>query len=1437
MEETGTKALEEKVIFFFKKKLSKILKLPAKVIQAEKPLEQYGINSIMVIDLTAELEKTFGSLSKTLFFEYQNIQEISQYFLESYPSQLNKLLNVDGAKRAESRPVGPSRKSSKKSGLSRFGAMSPPLSTTPLDIAVIGLSGRYPQARNLEEYWQNLHDGKDCIIMVPKDRWDWREHYTKDRSQPGRHYNNRGGFIADVDKFDPLFFNISPREAELMDPQERLFLEHVWIALEDAGYTREDLQVESGSYLAGQVGVYAGVMYGDYQLFGAEESLLGNPIALSSSYASIANRVSYVLNLHGPSMTIDTMCSSSLTTLHLACQDLKHGRTDLGIAGGVNVSIHPNKYLMLSAGQFISSRSHCESFGEGGDGYVPGEGVGVALLKRLSDAKRDGDHIYGIIKGSAVNHGGKTNGYTVPNPNAQKGVILRALKESGIDSRAVSYIEAHGTGTKLGDPIEITGLSKAFDLGKAEDCPEKQYCQIGSVKSNIGHCESAAGIAGLTKVLLQMQHGQIAPSLHSKALNPNIDFANTPFVVNQELRDWQNPIIDKKEYPKIGGISSFGAGGSNAHMLIEEFIPEVRSAEPLSPVVIVLSARNQDRLKEYAKSLLRFIETTEQTSAIRLTDLAYTLQIGREGMEERLGLIAHSTREIRGKLRDFIEGSEDVEELYLGQVKRNKDTLALFTADEDLQQALEAWISKGKLSKLLTLWVKGLRFDWNKLYGEIKPQRISAPTYPFSRERYWVESKRKTVQSTDLPPPVSPSLESETSRLEDLLQKTGKKWLFLKEDWELSPLEIETELWTEKIEANKNHDILVIGEVGAYDSMKNTCQMIAKLSENDENLWNISHLPLQAGVKYKLEESDIKTCIIASDSPQTIFLLLPQIANDRSECQELELVYACVQSLLRVAATKHIQFYCCYQDQSSEGVLYREGLGGLFKSAMLESLNHRYRSISYEAQWLSDGQADSGATSFQTVALRLIHEWLCDGTTTLSASRTPMVRLSEGNRFELQVKEIIEYEQPHQPVVFRERGTFLMVGALGEVGELICQELGERYQAQLVIFSRRTENEVKNRLERIEASGASVIYRSVDILDKKGLDQEMKSLREEEVQIHGVIHMARQVSDAPILKKSFTEFSDVMSAKVQGTLNIDAVTAKEPLDFFLIYSSMAAFGIKGSPDYAYATAFQNAMVRNRNHLVEQKKRSGRTFAICWGQWEMDGGIDPEKMPGRLEKMRRMGMDFIDVSSSITLMILGLNNPWDVVGMVAVNDKEKVLQMMGFDQVNPKDKDKIEATVEAFENEELSKPQFIAFLKTLKDSDYTESIQNKIIHAMKRSDRQKKEPVEKSSKLQDSPNAAFKEEVFIAKHAVSEQSILETVRDTVRKVLKIKNEVLDLDRPLLDYGLDSVSAMQLANTLEKELKFSIPPNWFVEHPTLNFLADKLSKENRYQGEIQ
>ena len=723
--EAGT--LAQKTEEYLRRQLARVLKMQAGAIDAQAPLEEYGIDSMLAMKMIGRLEETFGRLPKTLFFEYQTIRALAGHFVESYAPQLSPLFATTAAKPAQA-PIQTAARVEPAPVPSR---MRRSIAAEP--IAIIGLSGRYPGAIDVEAYWKNLRDGKDCITEVPRERWDWREFYSDDRTRGGRHFSKWGGFIEGVDEFDPQFFNIAPKEARYIDPQERLFLQHAWMAIEDAGLTRAALQIAEGNDLPGQVGVYAGVMWSEYQLFGTEADAEELRMGFAGNPASIANRVSYVLNLHGPSMTVDTMCSSSLTAIHVACQDLRLGRTSLALAGGVNVSVHPHKYLLLSTGQFISGDGHCQSFGEGGDGYIPGEGVGVVVLKRLSDAERDGDRIYGVIRGSALTHGGKVNGYTVPNPQAQASAISRALAEAEVDARAISYVEAHGTGTKLGDPIEIAALSKAFEPYAKE---ATGYCLIGSAKSNVGHCEAAAGVAGLTKVLLQMQHGEIVPSLHSERLNPHIDFERTPFVVNQTLRRWEPPVVDGRALPRIAGISSFGAGGSNAHMIVEEYVAPPRVAVTVADVAVPLSARTPEQLLQKARDLAAFI----RSRAVDLPSLAYTLQVGREPMDERLIVVASSTGDLLAKLDAFIDGEESIDDVHRGQARRNREALAIFTSDPDLQQTLTRWLESGKLAKVAELWARGLEIDWTKLYGEARPRRISLPVYPFAREHYWIEA-------------------------------------------------------------------------------------------------------------------------------------------------------------------------------------------------------------------------------------------------------------------------------------------------------------------------------------------------------------------------------------------------------------------------------------------------------------------------------------------------------------------------------------------------------------------------------------------------------------------------------------------------------------------------------------------------------------------------
>ena len=707
--------VEDKAIEYLTKVISEKTRISLGDMDKNEPFEKYGIDSILIMELTRELEKRFGELPKTLFFEYQNISELSNYFVQNYREEL---LGLDKKKSNETKRLQYSGNEPQKT----HGYQS----ETEGDIAIIGIAGKYPMANNLDQYWKNLSEGKDCISEIPLERWN-NDLYYDSKKIPGKTYGKWGGFIEGVDKFDPLFFNISPIEAEFMDPQSRLFLEIAWHTIEDAGYTKKTLEVE-------KVGVYVGVMYGMYQLL--DGNLKGHTMPASAPYSSIANRVSYFMNFNGPSMAVDTMCSSSLTALHLACESIHRGESTVNLVGGVNLTLHPNKMLLLSQGNFLSTDGRCRSFGEGGDGYVPGEGVGAILIKSLNRAIEDKDHIYAVIKGTAINAGGKTNGYTVPNPKEQTKLIMQVLEKANINPRNISYLEAHGTGTALGDPIEVASSSNAFRKYTSDE----QFCSIGSVKSNIGHLEGAAGIASITKVILQMKYKKLVPSLHSERLNPYINFSETPFYVQQKLQEWKSNVDDEgNEYPLIAAISAFGAGGSNAHTILESYPDKVRNIglNDHKDNLFVFSAKDSGRLKQYVQSFIEYLKQNPQFKVSGLRNVAYTLQIGREEFEERIAIVATTYDELIEMLNKYLYGGED-EHIWGGNIADQKT----YEADTDIY---------GKnLTEVAQLWVNGTRIDWNSLYDDTL-YKLSLPGYSFAEESYWVSGGEKSKSmATDL---------------------------------------------------------------------------------------------------------------------------------------------------------------------------------------------------------------------------------------------------------------------------------------------------------------------------------------------------------------------------------------------------------------------------------------------------------------------------------------------------------------------------------------------------------------------------------------------------------------------------------------------------------------------------------------------------------------
>jgi polyketide synthase PksM/rhizoxin synthesis polyketide synthase/nonribosomal peptide synthetase RhiB len=661
------RTIEADLLPWLQRQVGDILRQDPAELDPETTYEAFGIDSLLVNTITQALQKRFPKLRATVLFEYNTLRSLAGHLAAFEPIPA----------RASSRP-----------------------SAEDVDgIAVIGMAGRYPGATDLAEFWNNLRQGRASISEVPADRWDWREHVDPDRKD--RSYTRWGGFVADADKFDPLFFGISPREAKFLDPQQRLVLETAWSAIENAGHTRQSLKASAED--AGDVGVFVGAMHNAYRLLAMDAVASGQLV--QSNHWSIANRVSYHFDFTGPSLVVDTACSASLTAVHLACESLRRGECGAALVAGVSLILHPQQPLELCRAGMVSKGGSCHAFGEAADGFVQGEGVGVVVLKPLSAAVADGDRILAVIRGSAMNAGGKTSGYTVPNPRAQAAVVEAALKQAKLSAGSISYVECHGTGTSLGDPIEIAGLTDAFTrVGGAGF-----RCSIGSVKSNIGHLESAAGIAGLTKVVLQLGNRVLVPSLHSTPANPRIDFGDGALRVQRTTTPWDGAA----GAPLRAGVSSFGAGGANVHVILEQ-APAPAATVPLSgPFLVVLSARTPEQLLVVAADLRRWLAS----EAADMSDVAYTLAVGREAMEARVAFVAADMAELLRQLTDMV---------YVPPTVRTDAT------------AVEPALARWDLHTVGELWCAGVAIDWSRLYPARTRRRLSLPTYPFLRERHWL---------------------------------------------------------------------------------------------------------------------------------------------------------------------------------------------------------------------------------------------------------------------------------------------------------------------------------------------------------------------------------------------------------------------------------------------------------------------------------------------------------------------------------------------------------------------------------------------------------------------------------------------------------------------------------------------------------------------------
>ncbi len=634
---------------------------------------ELGGNSLLLMQVLSKLTPEYN-LSAVTLFQYPTISALVNYLRSDEES----IAVQQGKRRGELRR------------------------TSNQDVAIIGMSCRFPGANNLEEFWDNLCNGVESISWFSDEEVINSGVAAELVNNPN--YIKASPILDNIEDFDADFWGYSPKEAQLLDPQQRLFLECAWEGLEDAGYDPFTYQ--------GDISLYGGAATNTYLLNNIYpnrhsiddrdrlqvinlSSMGGWQVSTANDKDYLTTRTSYKLNLTGSSVNVQTACSTSLVAVHLACQSLINSECDLALAGGVSVHSPPKMGYLYQEGMILSSDGHCRAFDAEADGTIFGSGAGMLVLKLLDRAVEDGDRIYGIIKGSAVNNDGGTKvGYLAPNVDGQARVISEALAVAGISPDSVSYVEAHGTGTKLGDPIEITALSQAYH----QDTRKTGYCAVGSVKTNLGHLQMASGIVGLIKATLCLDRQKIPASLHFNNPNPQIDFERSPFYVNTQLQDWRS------QTPRRAGVNSLGIGGTNAHVVLEEFVSSKETSNKLLPAyLLTLSAKNEIALQELAASYQNFIQTDHEMSLLR--DICFTSNIGRHHFNYRYAVVAKDKQELVDKLSNISPGNIRNNKLaflftgqgsqYVGMAEQLYDTCTVFRENCDrCWQILQSYLDQ-----------------------------------------------------------------------------------------------------------------------------------------------------------------------------------------------------------------------------------------------------------------------------------------------------------------------------------------------------------------------------------------------------------------------------------------------------------------------------------------------------------------------------------------------------------------------------------------------------------------------------------------------------------------------------------------------------------------------------------------------------------------------
>ena len=1204
---------------------AEVLEVEVVELDANETFSDLGIDSIIGVELVAKINASFGvRLEATVVYDYPSIATLATRLLKDVstttPSgndaQIARVSRyaasipeIQQASVAEVMPADSPRDTphGDKNAVNRLsaavraestGSLMPPMSTEDDGIAVIGMSGRFPGADNLDAFWVNLVNGIDSVTEVPAARWDIDSVYSDDPRTPNATYCRFGGFLDAVDRFDAGFFKITPREAEKMDPQQRLLLEESWRALEDGGY--------AGARRDGvRLGVFVGARHGDYQnelhrlgqdLDGA--SFTGNDTAM------LAGRIAYQLDADGPALSIDTACSSSLVAIHQACRALRCGEAQLALAAGVFVMNTAQFHVLTSKTGMLAPNGRCRTFDKAAEGFVPAEGVGVLLLKPLAAARADGDYIHGVVKASGVNQDGRTNGITAPSARSQTRLIEEVYANAKIEAGTISYVEAHGTGTMLGDPIEIEGLSNAYT---ASGRLPPASCWIGSVKSNIGHAATAAGVAGVIKVLLAMRARTLPPSLHFDAANQHIDFARTPFKVPTRAEPWRSSAT-----PLRAAVSSFGFSGTNCHLVIEQAPIASAQQRRSRPELYVLSAATEQALRRRIFGLQAWLRRCEAEGAIDridAEDVAYSLAI-RQHERFRVAFVAADLHGLIAALdgpgiRSEHPGGNAGGALMRRFVSTLATDLATCAKDDERWQLLEA---------IADAYAGGHVIAWFDIYPAGSHRVVPLPTYPFEAERHWPEAVLSTADSRAAAPAT------------DMTEVR-----FLARQWQ--------PVGAARMHVLPKNTVVLVGgqETGLGERLKKALRNARVAVANVDDGCALAQTLLNEGPV----DAVIDLVDLTGGAQLHARVALLQGFTEASRQTGLTVLHVTDRLLTPSGAEGPPDAF------AAESAVIAE------ISALLRAEYRRIRSrhIDIDAR-------DAGQNMLDVLLQELAD--LHDGAET----DVSQLALRKGRR----LRSVLAPAGASTRKAFRvdADGVYIVSGGVRGLGLEAARMLVARGARRLVLLGRQpmppmlqwpalladaaTPAAVRARIAPMQALvdadvSIEVIVEALDGRD--AIANVLDRLSRYTWPIRGFVHCAGTVDlEHPVFtNRSAAQISAVIAPKVAGLALADALLERWTLDFVVVYSSISALAPRlavGILDYAAANGVLNTW-------AERRRAEGKPcWALAWGNWV---GAGMGAVAGR--SYAELGLSTHDVATGLSMFERALEYDMPVVLPLAI----------------------------------------------------------------------------------------------------------------------------------------------------------------------------------------